>query len=114
MAIVTPTDDPRAIGAEGQATDPCCVRAIHPPERASCHVPDQHALQKGAPGQQVSIRTPGHPGEDGFGVVAVLQDLDTGPGDWVPQPDGMLPPSAGQQAAVGAPRDAVHAPAMSM
>ncbi len=89
------------------------MRAIRPPWGARGHVPHQHALQKGAAGQEVSIGTPGHTGEDGLGVVEVQQDLDTGPGGWVPQPDGMIPPATGEQAAIGTPRHAVHGPAMA-
>src|SRR2546426_5348521 len=71
------------------------------------------ALQNGSAGQKLSIGTPGHTEEGGLGVVEVPQDLDTGAGGWVPEPDGIIPPGTGQQAAIGTPPHAVHAPAMA-
>src|SRR2546426_8590033 len=55
------------------------------------------ALQNGSAGQKLSIGTPGHTEEGGLGVVEVPQDLDTGAGGWVPEPDGIIPPGTGQQ-----------------
>ena len=71
VAIVTPADYPRAIRTPGHATDPGRVRAIHPPRGASGHIPDQHAPLNRSAGQALPVRTPGHPIEEGVGVVAV-------------------------------------------
>src|SRR5260221_12225815 len=113
VAIITPADQPRPVRTPGHATDPGHVRMTHPPWVTLGHVPHQHALQKGSAGQLLSIGTPGHAVKDGLGVVEVAEDLHTGAGSWVPQPDGIVPPATGQPAPIGTPRDAVHIPAMS-
>src|SRR5258708_16843544 len=112
VAITAPADQLRAIRAPGHATGPGWVRTTHPPWVRLGHVPHQHALQQGSAGQKLSIGTPGDAVEDGLGVLEVPQDLDTGAGSWVPQPDGTLPPGTCEQAAIGTPPHAVHEPAM--
>src|SRR5207302_3693153 len=77
------------------------------------HIPHLHSMQIGSAGKPLPIGTPGHTGEAGLGVVEVPQDLDTGAGGWVPQPNGTIPPGTCEQAAIWTPRDAVHNPAMA-
>src|SRR5260370_14975494 len=112
VAILAPTNQVRAIGTPGHPTGPGWVHTTRPAVGAGGHLPYQHALQHGAAGQPLPIGTPGHAIEEGLGVVQVPDDLDTTPGGWVPQPNGIIPPATGQQAAIRTPRDPVYAPAM--
>src|SRR5438270_8435958 len=112
VAIFAPADQPRPIGTPGHPTEKGWVRTTRQAVGAGCHLPYQHALQHGAAGQKLSIGTPGHSVEDGVGVVEVPQDLHAGPGGWVPEPNGTIPPGTCQQTSIRTPRDAVDAPAM--
>src|SRR2546421_693532 len=51
--------------------------------------------------------------EGGVGMVTVADDLETAPAGPVPQPDGIIPAGTGQQAAIGTPPHATHAPRMA-
>src|SRR5260221_5376782 len=112
VAILAPTRQARAIATRGHPTRPGWVHTTRPAVGAGCHVPYQHALQHGAAGQPLPIGTPGHAEEEGLGVVEVPDDLDTVPGGWVPQPNGIIPPGTCQQASIRTPRDAEDGPAM--
>ena len=46
-------------------------------------------------------------------MVTVADDLETAPAGPVPQPDGIIPAGTGQQAAIGTPPHATHAPRMA-
>src|SRR5260370_8930907 len=85
------------------------------PTAASCgHIPDLHSMHKAPTGQQLPIWTPRHTIEEGVGVVRILKDLRTGSRVRVPEPDGIVPPSAGQQSPIRTPCYPLHDPVMSM
>ena len=46
-------------------------------------------------------------------MVEIADDLETAPGGWVPEPDGIIQAGTGQHASIGLPRNPVHDPAMS-
>ncbi len=113
VAIIAPADQPRPGRTPGHATDPGREPIAHPARGVHHPIPHQHTLQNSSAGQALPVRTPGHAEEDGFGVVKGPQDLHAGPGSWLPEPDGMIPPGTGEQSSIRAPRDAGHAPAMA-
>src|SRR6266516_5876121 len=114
MAIITPSDQPCPIWAEGHTTDPGRELTARPALGARCPFPHEHALQIGSAGQPLPVRTPGHTIEEGVGVVGVPEDLDTGPGGWIPEAYGTIPAGTGEQAVIGTPGQAVHRQAMAV
>src|SRR5947209_5477739 len=112
VAIITPADQPRPVRTPGHATDPGRELAAQPALGARRHIPHQDALQNSSAGQALPVRTPGHPIEEGVGVVEVPENLDTGPGGWLPEPDSIIPPGTGQPTPIGTPPHAGHGPAM--
>src|SRR5207237_2805132 len=108
-----PADDSRPILNPGNATDPARELTADPALGALRHAPHLQATHIGSTGQEVPVRTPGHAIEEGVGVVEVPQDLDTGPGGWIPESDGTIPAGTGEEAIIGTPGQAVHSHAMA-
>src|SRR5260221_11564918 len=111
--MVPPADQPRPVRTPGHAMDPGRELTAHPAWGARGHIPHLQSTHIGSAGQEVPVRTPGHAIEEGVGVVEVPQDLDTGPGGWLPEPNGIVPPGTCEPAAIGTPPHAVHGPAMA-
>src|SRR6266700_4183559 len=81
------------------------------------HIPQEHLPTASAPattGKPAAIWTPHHGMEGVVGVVGVLEDLETGPGGWVPQPNGMVPPATGKILPIWTPSHSLHGQAMSV
>src|SRR6266852_32395 len=76
-------------------------------------IPYLHSTQIAPAGQQTAIWTPVHALEDGVGSVRIPKQLQTSTRGRIPQPDGIVPPTAGQQLPVRTPRDPMHGPTMS-
>src|SRR5258707_205303 len=78
-----------------------------------CRIPHLHSTQISPPGQQTSTWPPGPALEDGVGSVRIPKQLQTSTRGRIPEPDGIVPPTAGQQSPVRTPRDPMHDPTMS-
>src|SRR5436309_385388 len=115
VAVITPPGQPFPIRAPGHATDPGRELTARPALGVCCrcHIPHLHSTQIGSAGQLLPVWTPGHTIEESVGVVEVPQDLDTGPGGWIPESYGTIPAGTGEQAVIGAPCEAVHSQAMA-
>src|SRR5258708_39068255 len=102
---------PRPIRFPVLGVDPVRELPPLPAWVARFHIPPHPSMQIGSAGQPLPVWAPLHAIEDGVGVVEVPQDLDTGPGTWVPHPDGPTPPATGEPAASGPPPHALRDPA---
>src|SRR6266581_1281106 len=113
-AIIAAAGQARAVRTPGHATDQGRVRTTYPPLGARHHVPHLHPIQIAPTGKPAPIWTPSHGMEGVVGVVGVLEDLETGPGGWVPQPNGMVPPATGKILPIWTPSHSLHGQAMSV
>src|SRR5258706_13506516 len=115
VAIIPSAYQPCPIWAPGHATDPGRELTARPAPRARCrcHIPHLHSLQIGSAGQVLPVWTPGHTIEEGVGAVEVPQDLQTGPGGWIPESYGTIRAGTGEQAVIETPRQAAHRQAMA-
>src|SRR5438270_12252117 len=84
-----------------------------PAAGSRCCIPYLHSTQIAPTGQQTAIWTPGHALEDVVGSVRISKQLQTSPRARIPEPDGIVPPGAGQHLPIRTPRDPMHGPTMS-